>query len=117
MSKRRPKPPDHLTPAARAKWLQMLRELGDLDAAELDSLTAYASAWARMVEAEQKVAETGVVIRASGGTASVSPFLIVLQQERRAVKQLGEQLRKRRPAAGASEEETDPILRLIGKAE
>lgn len=117
MSRRRPRPPEHLTPAARAKWLEMLPTLADSELTTLDTLTAYAAAWDRMVSAEAKVAETGVVVRGSGGTASVSPFLVVLQQERRAVRQLGEALRKRRPAAKASDEGTDPILRLLSNAE
>jgi len=116
MSKRRPKPPAHLTPAARAKWLEMLPTLADLELTTLDTLTAYAAAWDRMIQAEQKVAELGVIIRASGGTAGVSPYLTVAQQERRAVRQLAEVLRKRRPAAKTNETH-DPILRLIGKAE
>ncbi len=117
MSRRRPKPPPHLTDAARAKWLETLPTLADWEPVTLDLLTAYAAAHARMVEAETKVAELGVVVRASGGTAGVSPYLTVVQQERRAVRQLADALRKRRPAAKAHDENEDPILRLIGKAE
>lgn len=114
MSRRKPKPPEHLTPAASAKWLEMLPTLPDQEPTTLDLITSYAAAWDRMIQAEEKVSELGVVVRASGGAAAVSPYLTVAQQERRAVRQFAEALRKRRPAK-ASANETDPILRLIGR--
>ncbi|NLF70098.1 MAG: hypothetical protein GX575_13745 [Candidatus Anammoximicrobium sp.] len=100
MSRQKPQPPDHLDADARAKWLETLPTLANCEPTTLDLLTSYAAAWSRMVQAERKVAELGVVVRASGGTASISPFLTVAQQERRAVRQLAETLRLT-PAARA----------------
>lgn len=112
MTRRKPQPPDHLDETARAKWLETLPTLANCEPTTLDLLTSYAAAWSRMVQAERKVSELGVVIRASGGTAGVSPFLTVVQQERRAVRQLAETL-KLTPAARKGQRHKQSALQIL----
>lgn len=115
---RRPQPPKHLDADARAKWKELVGTLPDQEQGTLDALAAYCAAWSRMVVAEAKVAELGAVVKSPQGFPVANPFLAVLQQERRAVRQWGETLRltpksrssRRKPDGGR-----DPILSLIGR--
>jgi P27 family predicted phage terminase small subunit len=117
MTRRRPKPPEHLDAAARAKWLEILPQSPDVERGTLDALAAYCAAWSRMIAAEAKVAELGPVVKSPQGFPQINPYLQVLAQERRAVRQWAEELKltpKSRGRKKADDQEQDPILKLIG---
>ena len=114
MSRRRPDPPTHLDDAARAKWLELLPALPDEQPATLDVFATYCAAWSRMMQAEQQIRSVGVVRKGMSGT-KLSPWYAVLQAERRAVRQLANELRLT-PKARARRKDAasqDPILQLI----
>jgi P27 family predicted phage terminase small subunit len=118
MSNRRPKPPRHLDPDAQAKWKEIVAHLPDQEQGTLDALAAYCQAWSRMVAAEARVAELGAVVKSPQGFPAVNPYLSVLQQERRAVRQWAAELKltpKSRSTRRRSEEPQDPVLRLIAE--
>ena len=115
---KRPTPPRHLDAKARKKWKELVGDLLDFEQGTLDALTAYAAAWSRMVDAEQKVQELGTVIKSPQGFPVQNPYLAVLQNERRAVRQWSDSLKLNPKARGrrkVSEEPSDPVLRLIGR--
>ena len=117
MTRRRPKPPEHLAAAARAKWGETLPALPDVERGSLDALAAYCAAWSRMIAAEAKVAELGPVVKSPQGFPVQNPYLSVLQQERRAVRQLATELRLTPKSRGRERaddrEQADPLLRIL----
>jgi P27 family predicted phage terminase small subunit len=120
MTRRRPKPPEHLDEQAKVKWAETLPALPDVEPGTLDALAAYATAWSRMVAAEAKVAELGPVVKSPQGFPQINPYLQVLAQERRAVRQWAEELKLTPKARGRKraddDEPADPVLRLIRRA-
>jgi P27 family predicted phage terminase small subunit len=115
MTRRRPKPPEHLAAAARAKWGETLPALADIEPGTLDALATYCAAWSRMIEAEAKVRELGPVVKSPQGFPVVNPYLAVLQQERRACRQWAEELKLTPKSRGRekADHEPDPLLRLL----
>jgi P27 family predicted phage terminase small subunit len=110
------RPPRHLDTTARAKWREILPQLADNEQGTLDALAAYCAAWSRMVEAEQKVAELGAVVKSPQGFPVQNTYLNVLQHERRAVRQWSDSLKLNPKARGrrkTTQEPADPVLRLI----
>jgi len=93
MTRRRPSPPTHLDVDAQAKWGQLVGTLPDQQQGTLDALAAYCQAWSRMLAAESKVAELGLITKSPQGFPTANPFLSVLQQERRSLRQWATELR------------------------
>ncbi len=85
-----PECPSHLDERAAEEWnrvvprLTQMRVLADVDRA---SLAAYCVVWSRWVDAEDRLARFGTVIKSPSGYAIQSPFLGIAN---RCIKQLQE---------------------------
>jgi P27 family predicted phage terminase small subunit len=84
LNKNEPKPsgiptcPRHLNKIARTEWRRISKELlacGLLTSVDRAALACYAVAWSRWVEAEGKVATTGLVVQSPTGYPIVNPFV------------------------------------------
>jgi P27 family predicted phage terminase small subunit len=116
---KRPAAPRHLDARAKSKWREVLLQLSDNEQGTLDALAAYCAAWSRMVDAELKVSELGTVIKTEKGLVP-NPYLSILQQERRAVRQWSDSLKlnpkaKGRPKKTDDDHPADSVLRLIAQ--
>ncbi len=92
---RRPQAPKHLDDTAGKKWRELLPTLPDVDVGTLDALAQYCVAWSAWIQAE----EVEDKIRWS-----------------RCCRQWAAELKltpKSRTARKPTEEDTDPVLRLI----
>ncbi len=72
--------PAHLSDEAKAEWDrtgQQLLELGLITTIDRPALAAYCAAWARWVDAEQRLVEFGVVIKSPKGFLVQSPYLSI----------------------------------------
>lgn len=75
-----PKPPRHLSAVAKKEWKRITPLLFDMKVlAEIDTvaLAAYCNAFARWREAEDKVAEEGMIVKAPSGYPIQSPYLAI----------------------------------------
>lgn len=75
-----PPPPVANLPEAVKEWhriLPQLDALGLVTAADMATLAAYCVAFARWVEAEQKIRETASLIRTSNGNIVQSPWVSI----------------------------------------
>ena len=75
-----PPAPDHLNDEAKAEWARVgedLAALGLVTAIDRAVLAAYCVAWARWVDAEEKLLEFGPVVKATNGSVSPSPYLSI----------------------------------------
>jgi P27 family predicted phage terminase small subunit len=76
--------PPHLSPVARAEWdriAQALYDMGVLTLVDRAALAAYCQAYARWVEAEEKLKETPVMLRTPSGYVQQSPWLSVANRQ------------------------------------
>ena len=77
---RLPRRPPHVQGEARKEWTRIGRKLAacglmtEIDGA---ALALYCQAWARWVDAEEKLSKFGVVISAPSGFLVQSPFLAI----------------------------------------
>jgi P27 family predicted phage terminase small subunit len=79
-----PRCPSHLCAVARKEWRRLatpLHAAGILSLADRGALAAYCQAWARWVEAEQKLKETPMLIRTPSGYAQQSPWLSIANKQ------------------------------------
>lgn len=75
-----PKPPSHLNKSARAEWKRVAQELhnkGVLTQMDRAVLAAYAQAYGRWHEAEEKVNELGFVVKTAMGNLVQNPYLSI----------------------------------------
>lgn len=73
-------PPSHLSPAAKKEYRRIgakLCEIGVLGETDLRALELYSETYAQWVEATQRVATVGMVIKAPSGFPIMNPYLIV----------------------------------------
>jgi P27 family predicted phage terminase small subunit len=73
-----PRCPRHLDGEARREWRRIAGELyeaGLLTRVDRAALAAYCQAWARWVEAEEKVRELGAVVKTPTGCLMQNPWL------------------------------------------
>jgi P27 family predicted phage terminase small subunit len=85
-----PAAPPYLDKAAKTEYrrvAKLLAECGAITQADRAALAAYAAAWSRLVEAELKIRETGLVVRSPAGFPTTNPYFTV-------VRQAAEELRK-----------------------
>ena len=78
-----PPPPELLTGEAAAEWDRITEQLshsGLLRTVDRAALSAYCKAWARWVDAEQKVEILGLVIKSPKGTPMKNPYLRIADQ-------------------------------------
>ncbi len=120
-----PEAPSHLQPEARAEWdrvvpeLRAARLLTKLDRA---ALAAYCVAYGRWVEAELKLRELGVIVKAPSGFPMLSPYLLVankaLEQMQKALAEFGmsPSSRVRVTAADAAGDERGRLSRFLSGA-
>ena len=79
-----PRCPEHLSPAARKEWRRLARplhEMGVLTVADRAALAAYCQAWARWIEAEQRLAETPPLLKTPSGYVQQSPWLSIANKQ------------------------------------
>jgi P27 family predicted phage terminase small subunit len=69
--------PDHLSELARLEWNRIAAQHPTADST---TIAAYCAAYGRWVEAEQKINEFGVVIKAKSGNAQTNPYVAVAEQ-------------------------------------
>jgi P27 family predicted phage terminase small subunit len=75
-----PTPPAHLNRRAKAEWRRVIVELhksGVLTTMDRAALAAYASAYARWSEAEEKVNASGMVLKTAMGNLVQNPYLSI----------------------------------------
>ncbi|WP_422028793.1 phage terminase small subunit P27 family [Roseovarius sp.] len=76
--------PAHLSDVARKEWRRLatpLHEAGILTLADRAALAAYCQAYARWVEAEEKLAETPTLLKTPNGHVQQSPWLSVANKQ------------------------------------
>jgi P27 family predicted phage terminase small subunit len=79
-----PRCPSHLNDVARKEWRRLatpLHEAGILTLADRAALAAYCVAYARWVEAEEKLAETPTLLKTPSGYVQQSPWLTVANKQ------------------------------------
>jgi len=79
-----PRCPAHLSDTARKEWRRLatpLHEAGILTLADRAALAAYCQAYARWVEAEEKLAETPTLLKTPNGHVQQSPWLSVANKQ------------------------------------
>ena len=72
--------PAHVTDEARAEWqriTKLLKSLGRVAKLDRAALAIYCTAWARLVQAEQKVGEMGTVVKSPNGYPIQNPYLSI----------------------------------------
>lgn len=78
-----PKCPEELSPAARAEWRRISRQLlrlGLLTEIDRAALAAYSQAWAQWLDAVAQLQRTGAVVKAPSGYPMLNPYLAVANQ-------------------------------------
>jgi len=79
-----PRCPGHLSDVARKEWRRLakpLHEIGVLTVADRAAFAAYCQAWARWVEAEEKLKETPPLLKTPSGYVQQSPWLSVANKQ------------------------------------
>lgn len=79
-----PRCPSHLSEVARKEWRRLatpLHEAGILTLADRGALAAYCQAWARWVEAEDKLSNTPMLLKTPSGYAQQSPWLSIANKQ------------------------------------
>lgn len=79
-----PRCPAHLSPTAKAEWRRLARtlnEMGVLTLSDRAAFAAYCQAYGRWVEAEQKLAETPVLLKTPSGYVQQSPWLSIANKQ------------------------------------
>ncbi|RBI68404.1 phage terminase small subunit P27 family [Roseovarius sp. TE539] len=79
-----PRCPAHLSDVARKEWRRLatpLHDAGILTLADRAALAAYCQAYARWVEAEEKLAETPTLLKTPNGHVQQSPWLSVANKQ------------------------------------
>ena len=76
--------PQHLSAVARDEWARLAQALFDMGVLALTdraALAAYCQAYGRWVEAEERLAETPMLIKAPSGYVQQSPWLSVANKQ------------------------------------
>src|SRR6056297_3248078 len=79
-----PRCPAHLGDVARKEWRRLatpLYDAGILTLADRAALAAYCTAYARWVEAEEKLAETPALLKTPSGYVQQSPWISVANKQ------------------------------------
>jgi len=109
-----PDPPDMLSAEARKHWGKIVGQLADsgiMTALDEDALAAYCEAFARLADANSKLAKFGSVIKSEEGLPRCSPYLRVaneaFQQMRVLLSEFGLTPASRVRIRAAPKEETE----------
>ena len=76
--------PDHLEGEARAEWFRLvgpLHEAGVLTTIDRGALAAYAQAWCRWVESENKLKSTPTLMKTPSGYVQRNPWLGIANKQ------------------------------------
>jgi P27 family predicted phage terminase small subunit len=79
-----PRCPEHLAPVARKEWRRVARTLHDmgvLTTIDRAALAAYCQAYARWVEAEERLKETPSLFKTPSGYVQQSPWLAIANKQ------------------------------------
>jgi P27 family predicted phage terminase small subunit len=79
-----PRCPEHLAPVARKEWRRVARTLhaiGVLTTIDRAALAAYCQAYARWVEAEERLKETPPLFKTPSGYVQQSPWLAIANKQ------------------------------------
>jgi P27 family predicted phage terminase small subunit len=79
-----PRCPEHLAPVARTEWRRVARTLhamGVLTTIDRAALAAYCQAYARWVEAEQRLKKTPPLYKTPSGYVQQSPWLAIANKQ------------------------------------
>lgn len=124
-NQKRPPCPKHLVGEARKEWNRMAKQLFDLGLlTEVDraALAAYCQAWARWIEAEEKLRTNGMVVMTDKGYPVLSPYWSVANQSMKQMKsfltEFGMTPASRSRVTVNKEDEADPYEEFLrGKDE
>ena len=75
-----PDAPEHLSDGAKSEWSRMapsLYDIGLLTKIDISALEAYCTAYARWVEAEDKIRAHGMIVKSPKGYPMQSPYLAI----------------------------------------
>jgi P27 family predicted phage terminase small subunit len=76
--------PGHLSAAARDEWQRIaepLHDMGVITQVDRAALAAYCQSWGRWVEAEEKLRDTPLLLKAPSGYVQQSPWLSVANKQ------------------------------------
>jgi P27 family predicted phage terminase small subunit len=79
-----PRCPEHLAPVAKTEWRRVgrtLHAMGVLTTIDRAALAAYCQAYARWVEAEEKLKESPALYKTPSGYVQQSPWLVVANKQ------------------------------------
>lgn len=79
-----PRCPAHLTAVARKEWRRLakpLHEMGILSTVDRGAFAAYCQAWARWVEAEEKLRQSPALVKTPSGYVQQSPWLSIANKQ------------------------------------
>lgn len=114
------RPPAHLTAEARREWRRVLPELerlGLLTVVDRAALAGYCQAYARWVEAEEKLSEYGMVGVTPSGYVQQLPYVSIAQKQldlmRRFAAEFGFSPASRSRVSTADTAEADPFEQWV----
>ena len=119
-----PRCPAHLGDVARKEWRRLatpLHEAGILTLADRAALAAYCQAYARWVEAEEKLSETPMLLKTPNGHVQQSPWLTVANKQLELMSRYMSELgltpvaRTRLDLAQEADPELPRIVRIIAE--
>ena len=84
--------PEHLDPAAVAKWHELAPTLDTTQPGVADALAAYCVAYSRWTQAEQQVGLLGLVVKSPAGFAVANPYIAIAAAAQRQMRQWGDVL-------------------------
>jgi P27 family predicted phage terminase small subunit len=90
-----PTPPAMLSGEALSEWRRvtpLLAEVGLIAKLDRAVITAYCQAWARWVDCERLLRETGLIVKAPNGYPMYSPYLSAANKAMDQVRQFSEQI-------------------------
>ena len=79
-----PRCPAQLSPVAAKEWRRLakpLHDMGVLSTTDRAALAAYCQTWARWVDAEERLKETPMLIKAPSGYPQQSPWLAIANKQ------------------------------------
>ncbi|HVB67962.1 MAG TPA: phage terminase small subunit P27 family [Acetobacteraceae bacterium] len=111
-----PRPPETLKGAALSEWkrvVPLLMEVGLITKLDRAVVAGYCQAWARWIECERMLEQTGLVVKAPSGYPMYSPYLAAANKALDQMRQLSEQIglsgsARSRIRAGEPAGQTDP---------
>jgi P27 family predicted phage terminase small subunit len=120
-----PRCPGHLSPEARAEWKRMARRLfllGLLTELDATALSIYCQAYGRWVQAEQKLAQYGLLIKTGNDQPQLSPYLSIANRAMEQMKALLAEFgmtpsSRSRLVVPPQEAEHDPFAKLMRQQE